>query len=65
MLKTTCCDHMCIVACGAVDSVSVCVHVCVQYENMYKPMQLLSYAEHEAWRVPVDSLVELGMVVYI
>ncbi len=56
---------MCIVACGAVDSVSVCVHVCVQYENMYKPMQLLSYAEHEAWRVPVDSLVELGMVVYI
>jgi hypothetical protein len=32
------------------------------YDSLYRPLATLAYEDTESWEVPVDALLELGMV---
>lgn len=37
----------------------------ILYDQLYRPMLLLSYAENEAWKVPSNNCIDLGMTLFI
>ncbi len=35
------------------------------YDTLYHPRVALAFQEHQEWHVPVNNLLELGMVLYV